>query len=93
MTGYSREYKRKYGLYREDYDKLVTTQDGKCAICLEPKKLVVDHDHEDGKVRGLLCFKCNMLLGACSDSVMVLKRAIVYLSRIKLHAHKKRSTE
>lgn len=61
----------KYGLTPEDYDALVEKQNGLCAICGEPPsttnrnhaRLKVDHDHKTGEVRGLLCNRCNLLLG------------------------------
>lgn len=59
---------KKYGLSEEDYERLLAEQGGVCAICEEPpsgrwKRLAVDHDHETGEVRGLLCITCNTLLG------------------------------
>jgi len=61
------KYKRlewTYGLTPEEYDKMVADQDGCCAICKKkPDLLVVDHDHETGKVRQLLCSYCNSILG------------------------------
>jgi hypothetical protein len=60
--------KHRYDLSIEEYDALVTKQNGVCAICGEPprgkmKRLSVDHNHETGKVRGLLCITCNRVLG------------------------------
>ena len=56
--------KRRFKLSLEDYDGMVKHQSGKCALCdCETKKLVVDHDHETGRVRGLLCTRCNIALG------------------------------
>ncbi len=52
-----------YGLSRENYDKMFSDQNGSCAICKQPKSLVVDHDHTSGKVRQLLCSDCNTTLG------------------------------
>lgn len=64
----NRRYELKqYGLTVEDYDTMFDTQGGVCAICGEPPvngaRLVVDHDHETGKVRGLLCSPCNTAVG------------------------------
>lgn len=68
---------------------MLHAQDGKCAICKtaswdkEHKKfrrLVVDHDHKTGKVRGLLCANCNLVLGHAKDSVQLLAASIAYLS-------------
>jgi hypothetical protein len=54
------------GLSTEDYQKLLTRQDGRCAICRRRcgrgRRLAVDHDHATGRVRGLLCFRCNTSL-------------------------------
>lgn len=60
-----------YGLSREQLDRLFQAQGGRCAMCSEPgeltpeglKVLVIDHDHESGEVRGLLCARCNNVLG------------------------------
>lgn len=54
---------RLYGLHPDDYKKLYDKQDGKCAICKQPEKLVVDHRHGTEVVRGLLCTRCNLTLG------------------------------
>lgn len=57
--------KHTYGLTLEDFDAMVEQQGGRCAIChrVPPYRLCVDHDHEDGRVRGLLCVRCNSALG------------------------------
>lgn len=58
------ELKRKYGFFGNEYDVLYAAQKGCCAMCKEPKiKLMVDHCHKTGKVRGLLCGPCNISLG------------------------------
>jgi hypothetical protein len=63
-----RAYERKhlYGLSNEDYQQLLADQAGRCAICkqLATKLLHVDHNHTTGRVRGLLCQRCNLLLGS-----------------------------
>ena len=75
----------RYGLTPDDYEVLLATQGGRCAICLrEPKPnrpLQVDHCHESGNVRGLLCFRCNYGLSFFSDDAARMKRASVYLER------------
>ena len=59
---------RRYGLTIEQYDQMVEDQDGCCAICGgEVDRLRVDHDHETGGVRGLLCHGCNTALGLMAD--------------------------
>ena len=78
----------KYGL--KDYDALLAAQGGGCAVCgsVLPqkgrKRPHVDHDHETGEVRGILCHNCNRALGAVGDSVErldQLKRYILKSSR------------
>ena len=56
-------------------------QNGVCAVCGVGGKLHVDHDHETGLVRGLLCGSCNRALGLLKDNVDSLKMAIDYLER------------
>lgn len=71
-----------YHITLEDYEALLVEQNGLCAICNgEPhgEFLSVDHNHETGKVRGLLCRNCNVGLGALKDSPDVLRRAADYL--------------
>lgn len=72
----------RYDLSLEDYDRMKKEQDNKCVICLkEPIKLVVDHCHASGKVRGLLCIGCNSVLGHAGDSTDFFDRANSYLRR------------
>lgn len=76
---------RRYGLTADDYDKLAAVQDGVCGICKEVpttgpwKNFVVDHDHDTGAVRGLLCNRCNNGLGLLGDNEIELTRALQYL--------------
>ena len=80
----------KYGLTVDDYWALHDAQDGLCAICERPEvsidtrtgevfRLSVDHCHESGKVRGLLCHRCNRAIGLLDDDPDVLRKAIGYL--------------
>jgi hypothetical protein len=75
--------KRKYGITPERYDELLAEQGGVCAICgREPRpdiSLHVDHDHETGAIRGLLCFCCNNALGDFEDDYERLAAAVRYL--------------
>lgn len=78
----------KYGITLYDYEAMELRQNGVCAICGQPPKypktrLCVDHDHQTGKVRGLLCNECNVVLGAAKDSEVVLQKMIDYLIRAK----------
>ena len=76
-----------YGITEEDYDRMYKEQKGVCAICKKPETrqskgkttlLCVDHDHETGKVRGLLCHRCNTVIGMFTD-ITLLDSAKVYL--------------
>lgn len=76
--------RKTYGLNDGDYDRLYAAQGGRCAICRKAtgkvKRLAVDHDHETGEVRGLLCFPCNHdVLGKLGDDPEVYLRIIRYL--------------
>lgn len=69
-----------YAMTEKDFDKLFEEQEGACAICKESDvKLVVDHDHKTGKVRKLLCNRCNHGLGRFKDSIPLMRQAITYL--------------
>lgn len=72
---------RKYGLSLIDWDEMVLSQGGVCAICSQPSKLCVDHDHRTEKVRGLICQKCNRSLGGFNDSEQVIASALEYLHK------------
>jgi len=88
--------KHHYGLTSTEYAALLNKQHGVCAICKTSKwgltnhRLLsspqVDHDHDTGKVRGLLCLKCNRALGFFNDDIDFVRRALGYLNR-----HKKQS--
>lgn len=73
----------KYGINFEQYTKIAKAQDYVCAICSGVDKsgyrLSVDHNHETGKIRGLLCQKCNHAIGLFKDDVQLLIKAIEYL--------------
>lgn len=69
-----------YGLSPEDYAILITSTDGKCEICLRQKRLVIDHDHETGIVRGILCHGCNAALGIFGDTASGVEKALKYLT-------------
>jgi recombination endonuclease VII len=73
--------KRKYGLTLEEYDAILAAQGGGCAICGNPDADNVDHDHVTGKVRGILCFNCNVAIGHIADDTDRLLVAFAYLDR------------
>ena len=74
---------KRYGLSEDAYADLLTQQNNRCAICSTPlvtgRHCHVDHCHTTGKVRGLLCSHCNLMLGHAKDSVEILQKAIKYL--------------
>lgn len=79
--------RRMYGITSEDYNNLLKSQDNSCKICLIPtedlnRKLVVDHCHKTGKIRGLLCMNCNKSLGLLKDSTNTVENMLNYL---KIH--------
>ena len=72
-----------YGLTLEEYHTLLVGQGGVCAICKtlpEDYGLVIDHNHETGAVRALLCRQCNILLGMAKEDISVLQNASNYLA-------------
>ncbi len=80
--------KKAFGITHADYLLLVEKQGNRCAICRsdDPSKFTagnvnwaVDHDHRTGKIRGLLCSRCNRGLGLFLDDVQIISRAIEYL--------------
>lgn len=72
--------KLKYGISIDKYFELINKQKNKCAICgNEMKKPHIDHNHKLNKVRGLLCFSCNSMLGLVHDNLFILNNAIGYL--------------
>jgi hypothetical protein len=78
---------RSYGISIEEYDQMLLEQNGVCYICnkkpSDKRALDIDHNHETGVVRGLLCSQHNRAIGLFDDSINLLARAIEYLSRNK----------
>lgn len=86
----NRRGQRGYSISPEQYDEMLARQGGVCAICKQPEKakhkgkvrrLSVDHNHKNGKVRSLLCSDCNRAIGMMGDDVDRLRAAIKYLKR------------
>jgi hypothetical protein len=76
---------RRYNLTPSQYDTMFESQDGRCAICRKPqehfkKRLHVEHQHSDGLIRGLTCWKCNQLMPNRKNLVELLTRVIHYLT-------------
>ena len=87
----NRKLKCVYGINEAIYNELLEKQGGVCAICHKPETAIyyrsglvmmlsIDHDHQTGKVRGLLCTSCNHALGAFHDDIDFMRNAINYLS-------------
>lgn len=87
-----RKYKRKwaYGLYDDKYQAMLRSQNSSCAICGKHEtasrkgtlmQLCVDHDHDTGKIRELLCMRCNRALGLLRDDPAILDKAAAYLRK------------
>jgi hypothetical protein len=89
MSDYYRDkhLQSKYGITHQDYLVMLEEQDCKCAICgieekyCENQRLAVDHDHDTGQVRALLCKKCNQAIGLLQDNSDFAKSAVEYLIR------------
>ena len=82
------EVSRKFGISQAEYSALYKNQNGVCAICCNPetatrngvvRSLAVDHCHESGRVRGLLCSNCNTALGKFKDDATIIRKAVKYL--------------
>lgn len=87
-----RNLKRKYGLTREQYNDKLRSQNYVCAICGEPEKsfdhrsnttrrLAVDHCHKTGKIRDLLCWRCNGTIGRIEENLKLVKQIEIYLKK------------
>ncbi|MBL1085243.1 endonuclease VII domain-containing protein [Streptomyces actinomycinicus] len=71
--------RRSYGLTKAERDALIASQGGVCCICLAAVPAHVDHCHETGRVRGVLCFSCNAALGQFKDQPEAIRRAAAYV--------------
>lgn len=82
--------KGRYGISLEIYQRMEVEQHGRCKICRRKetlidgrtgrvRKLTVDHNHQTGRIRGLLCSQCNRSVGGFRDSISILQSAINYL--------------
>ena len=81
------QHLKRYGMNSDDFYRLLNEQNGLCAICETDDpgawfgRMVVDHSHVTGKVRGLLCAKCNRGIGQFNDKIDLLRKALAYLER------------
>ncbi len=85
MASRNHYMRRVYGINSDEYEKMLAAQDGKCAICgtTDPRGptgyFVIDHNHRTGRIRGLLCNKCNTGLGMFNESIEAFNSAITYI--------------
>jgi hypothetical protein len=79
------QLKTRFGITEADYERMLQEQQGVCAICNRTcatgKRLAVDHCHDAGRIRGLLCKNCNTAIGLLSDEPARLEKAIAYLKK------------
>lgn len=83
--------KKEFGITLAEYDAMFELQNGRCAVCGEPPKIKdkygnlrrfsVDHHHETGKVRQLLCGPCNMSIGLVKENIATLSNMIDYIKK------------
>ena len=74
--------RRALNISDSDYTTLIEKSQGHCEVCSRPlTKICIDHDHNTGKVRGVLCNNCNTALGLVGDNVSTLTKLIQYLER------------
>lgn len=83
--GRDRLYKKRFGITLEQYTSMLNEQWMMCAMCGKNEeennqRLCVDHDHETGQVRGLLCNTCNTGLGLLQDNITILRNGVTYLN-------------
>lgn len=83
---YFKDYRlrNRYGLTLEEHRVMMNNQNGKCSICeteLTEENCRVDHHHESGKVRDLLCHHCNALIGFSRENIRIMEQAIEYLKK------------
>jgi len=82
---YLRSIFRKFGIKPDEYKAMLEAQSNCCALCQKQGtgrhyRLVIDHDHATGKIRGILCHRCNIAIGIFKDSPALLQSAINYLT-------------
>ncbi|MCQ4204655.1 endonuclease VII domain-containing protein [Streptomyces sp. NPDC058783] len=82
IQGRAGHLRRHYGLTEAERDQLIADQGGVCCICLAAPAAHVDHCHETGRVRGVLCFSCNAALGQFKDRPDAIRRAAAYVEGI-----------
>lgn len=83
-----KDLQRTFGVTLDEYNRILSSQNGNCAICgihntLSKKALCLDHCHYTGKIRGILCLSCNSGIGYFKDKVGLVYKALLYLEKHK----------
>lgn len=82
---YAHSIRRNFGMTMEDYNQMLESQGGVCSLCYgmnkNGKRLGVDHNHQTGKVRGILCQNCNAAIGYAQENIQTLQNMIDYLKK------------
>ena len=84
LSSRKRSLRKLYGISLDEYNEMFIKQNGCCAICGRHqnelnRKLFVDHNHNSGVIRSLLCHKCNIVLGLVNENIDVLEKMIIYI--------------
>lgn len=84
------DFSRSFGISIEKYEELLVVQGGKCWVCRQAesalsnrgkvRRLSIDHCHTTGRIRGLLCYRCNYVLGLIKDDSEILRAMVLYLA-------------
>jgi len=85
-----------FGLTIQDYEQMLIQQNGQCAICGVTKcqsgrRFAIDHCHFTGRIRGLLCLRCNQAIGKLNDNYFLLQQAADYVAGLVSVGHPKRT--
>lgn len=86
-NGYRSNLRLKFGMTLEQYNEILMRQNFSCAICCRHvsqfnRRLCVDHDHDTGRIRGLLCTHCNVILAQLGDNKESVQRVLDYLNDV-----------
>ena len=85
--GRNRNLKKNHNITLDEFHEKLKAQSGKCEICQKPfrsysgRGIHVDHNHATGKIRGILCYNCNLMIGFAADSKSTLENAVSYIDR------------
>lgn len=77
----NKSLRERFGITIQDFRILLDKQYGLCAVCRLEPGTHLDHNHDTGKIRGILCNTCNRGIGLLKDNIFVLKNAIEYLNK------------